>query len=146
MFKLFVFVIVTAVIEVAILFVQRNKQSPVKEDPMALPYQARRVDEPGFNYIPGRQTYDDKSKRYVIDWKYEWEYQGKKHSIMVCDNPNSQYEHYMATFPDEIGITIHKKTGKYYVSKVQKAQSRRSLWTLFMSMLLGWIITNMLIR
>ncbi|MBQ1321158.1 MAG: hypothetical protein IIY53_05865 [Solobacterium sp.] len=146
MLELFVFVIVTVIIEITILSVQKNKQEPVEEDPMALPYKARRVEEPEFNYIPGRQTYDDKSRRYVIDWKYAWEYQGKKHSIMVCNNPNSQYEHYMPTFPDEINITIHKETGKYYISKVQKAQSRRSLWTLLISMLLGWVITNMLIR
>ncbi|MBR2668919.1 MAG: hypothetical protein IKE36_03875 [Solobacterium sp.] len=146
MLKLFVFVIVTVVIELFILYSQRNKQPSVTEDPMALSYKAYRVDEPGFNYIPGRQTWDDKSKRYVIDWKYEWEYQGEKHSIMVCNNPNSQYEHYMSSFPDEINITIHKETGKHYVSKVQRAQSRQSLWTLLLSLLLGWIVTNMLIR
>ena len=146
MLKLFVFTIVTVIIELAILFAQKNMKGPVKEDPMALQYKAHRVDEPSFNYTPGRQTYDDKSKRYVIDWKYEWEYQGEKHSIMVCNNPNSQYEHYMATFPDEINLTIHKETGKHYISKVQRAQSRASLWTLLVSMLLGWIITNTLIK
>jgi hypothetical protein len=52
----------------------------------------------------------------------------------------------MATFPEEINITIHKETGKYYVSKVKRAQSRRSLWTLLASMLLGRIIANMLVR
>lgn len=144
--RLFVFAVSSVIIEAFILTRQKNKALPVQEDPMALSYKARKVDEPSFNYIPGRTTYDEKSKRYVTDWKYEWEYKGKKHNMMFCDNPNSQYEHYLTVFPDEIDITIHKETGKYYVSRTVRAQKRQNLRTLLISAILGWIISGILVR
>lgn len=146
MLKLIVFALIAVCIEVILLARDKNQDKPVKEDPMALPYTAYRVDEPGFGYIPGRSTYNEKTKRYVTDWKYEWEYQGKKHTMMVSDDQFSQYEHYMAEFPEETGITIHKKTGKYYVSKSTRAASRHSLFILLFSMVLSWIITSMIFR
>ena len=146
MVRFIAFAVLAVIIELFLLMAAKNKSEPVEKDPMALPYKAHKVNEPSFNYIPGRQTYDDKSKRFVIDWKYEWDYQGKNHSMMFCDNPNSQYEHYMAVFPEEIDITIHKETGNYYVSKEQRAASRESLWTLLVSMVLSWVITGLIFK
>lgn len=146
MLRLIVFVIIAACIEAFMLVRRNNQMGSVKKDPMAIPYKATKVEEPSFNYIPGRTTYDDKSGRFVTDWKYEWEYKGKKHTMMVCDNPNSQYEHYMTVFPDEIDITIHKETGKYYVDKVTRSKSRSSLLILVIAMGLSWIITGLIFR
>ncbi len=95
-------------------------------------------------YIPGRSIFDDKSGRVVTDWKYEWEYQGKRHTIMFCDNPNSQYEHYLMTFPDEVDITINKKTGKYYVSKIRRAAGFRSLMLILIPVIISLIITSLI--
>lgn len=143
--KLIVFTLIAAAAEIAILVIEKHQNGSVKikEDPMALPYKAYKVTEPDFNYVPGRTTYDEKSKRFVTDWKYEWEYQGKKHSMMFCDDPNNQWAHYLMTFPDEIDITIHRATGKYYVSKVVRAHKRNELATLIASMVISYIITNM---
>ncbi len=146
MMRFIVFVVLTVVLEVLLLSREKSHPSEVKEDPMALPYKAHRVDEPSFGYIPGRSTYDDKSGRYVIDWKYEWEYQGKKHIMMFCDNPNSQWEHYLSTFPEEIDITIHKNTGNHYVSKTVRAAGARSLVQLLVPALISWIVTGLLFK
>ena len=145
MVKLIVFTLIAAAIEVVLLVAGKNSRTAEKTDPMAVRYIAHKVTEPSFNYIPGRQTYDEKSKRYVIDWKYEWEYQGKRHSMMFCDNPCSQYEHYLTVFPDEIEIIIHRETGKYYVPTTHRAASRNSLATLLVSMLLSWVITSLIL-
>ena len=77
------------------------------------------------------------------DWKYEWEYEGKKHSIMYSDNPNSQWEHHMSTFPEEITVTVHKKTGTYYIPKNVRAQGNKSLVSLAVSLIISTIIVNM---
>lgn len=143
--RLIAFVIIAVVIEVPLLLKARNTSGREQEDPMVLPYKARKVTEPSFNYIPGRSTYDDKSGRFVTDWKYEWEYRGKKHSMMFCDNPNSQYEHYLMVFPDEIDITIHRETGKYYVSKTVRTAGRRNLWILLIAVAASWFITGLLL-
>ena len=73
--KLIVFTLIAAAVEIAILVIEKHQNGSVKikEDPMALPYKAYKVTEPDFNYVPGRTTYDEKSKRFVTDWKYEWE-------------------------------------------------------------------------
>lgn len=144
--RFIVFIVITAVLEIILLVRDRKDPPEVREDPLALRYKAKRVDEPSFGYIPGRSTYDDKSKRYVIDYRYEWEYQGKKHSMMFCDNPNSQYEHYLSTFPEEIDITINRNTGKYYISKTVRKAGFRSLMQLLIPALISWIITGWIFR
>lgn len=146
MLRFIVFVLLAAVMELLLLIRDRKRNAAEKEDPMALPVTAYKVTEPGFNYIPGRSTYNEKTGRYVTDWKYEWEYRGAKHSMMFCDDHFSQYEHYLPAFPDEIRITIHKETGKYYVSKTVRAAGRRSLFILLAPMVLSWIITGLIFR
>ena len=95
MFKLTLICLVAAVIEAIQMVVIKKDFFCGKQDPNAVTWTAHRDDVPAFNYIPGRTTYDDKHGRYVADWRYKWEYRGKEHTIRVCDNPNSQYEHYM---------------------------------------------------
>lgn len=140
--KLLVFALIAVIIEVPLAL--RAKDAPIEKDPMAVPYKAKRVDEPGFGYIPGRSVYDEKAGRSVTDWKYEWEYMGKKHHIMFCDDPGSQYEHYMATFPDEIDITIHKRTGRYYKSREMRRRSRNALLTFIIPVAIAWCLTSVL--
>ena len=146
MAKFIIFILIAAGIEVAMLIGEKRRNIALPADPAALPYKARRVDEPSFGYIPGRSTYNEKTQRYVTDWKYEWEYRGEKHTMMFCDDHFSQYEHYLATFPEEIDITIHKETGKYYVSKTARAASRKSFLTLIIPIVLSWIITSMIFK
>ena len=62
---------------------------------------------------------------------------------MVCDNSNSQYEHYMATFPEEITLTIHKDTGKYYILQNVRARKKKYLLSLAVSLIIGAYIVNM---
>jgi hypothetical protein len=132
-----------AVIEALQMIVVSKDYYEGKPDPDAITWTAHKDHKPAFNYIPGRSTYDDKHKRYVTDWRYEWEYKGRTHTIMVCDNPNSQYEHYMATFPETVTLTIHKDTGKYYVPKNERARKRKYLLSLAISFLAGVCIVNM---
>ena len=142
--KLVVFTVIAVIIELVLITGEKRRNVSPKPDPLALPYKAHRVDEPSFGYIPGRQTYDEKAKRYVIDWKYEWEYQGTTHTMMFCDNPFSQWENYLTTFPEEIDITINKNTGKHYVSKTARAASRSSLAKLLISLFLSGVITSII--
>ena len=143
MFKLTLICLVAAVIEAIQMLVIKKDFFYGKQDPNAVTWTAHRDDVPAFNYIPGRTTYDDKHGRYVADWRYKWEYRGKEHTIRVCDDPNSQYEHYMVTFPEEITLTIHRDTGKYYVPKNEKARGRKYLLSLVISFLAGAFIVNM---
>lgn len=143
MFKLILICLVAAVVEAAQMLLIKKDYFDGKSDPDAIAWTAHKDNVPAFNYIPGRTTYDDKHKRYVTDWRYKWEYKGKEHTIMVCDNPNSQYEHYMVTFPEEITLTIHRNTGKYYVPKNEKARGRKYLLSLVISFLAGAFIVNM---
>ena len=143
--KLILICLVGAIIEVLQMVLIKKGYFLGKPDPDAVTVVAHKVHEPSFNYIPGRQTYDDKSGRDVIDWKYEWEYGGKKHSIMYCNNPNSQYEHYMSTFPEEITVTIHKKTGTYYIPRNVRAQGNKYLASLAVSLIISTVIVNMFI-
>jgi hypothetical protein len=146
MLRFIAFVLLSAAMELLLLIRNKKRNAAEEEDPMALPCTAYKVKEPDFNYIPGRTTYDEKSGRYVTDWKYEWTYQGVKHTMMFCDNPGSQYEHYIPTFPDELRITIHKKTGNFYVSKTVRAAKSRSLFILLVPMAVSWIITGLIFR
>ena len=143
MFKLILICLVAAVIEAIQMVVIKKDFFCGKQDPNAVTWTAHRDDVPAFNYIPGRTTYDDKHGRYVADWRYKWEYRGKEHTIRVCDNPNSQYEHYMMTFPETITLTIHRDTGKYYVPKNERARGGKYLFSLFISLLAGAFIVNM---
>ena len=146
MLRFIVFALLAAAMEVFLLLRDKNRNAAEEEDPMALLCTAYKVTEPGVNYTPGRSTWDEKSGRFVTDWRYEWTYQGIKHYMMFCDNPNSQYEHYIPTFPDELRITIHKKTGNFYVSKPVRAAKRRSLFILLAPMAVSWIITGLIFR
>lgn len=141
MFKFVLIFVIAAVIEAIQMVVIKDSFFEGESDPDAIPYMAHRVDFPSFGYIPGRTTYDEKHGRNVTDYKYEWEYQGKRHTINVTDNPNSQYEHYMSTFPEEISITINRKTGKYYVAKNVKSRGYKYLLTLAVSLLISYFIT-----
>ena len=143
--KLILICLVGAIIEALQMVLIKKGYFLGKPDLDAVTVIAHKVHEPGVNYIPGRQTYDDKSGRYVIDWKYEWEYEGKKHSIMYCNNPNSQYEHYMSTFPEEITVTIHKKTGTYYIPRNVRAQGKKYLASLVVSLIISTVIVNIFI-
>lgn len=80
--KLMLICLIGAIIEVLQMVLIDKSYFLGKPDPDAVTVIAHKVHEPGFNYIPGRQTYDDKSGRYVTDWKYEWEYEGK--NIRSC--------------------------------------------------------------
>ena len=146
MLRFIAFVLLSAAMELLLLIRDKKRNAAEEEDPMALPCTACKVNEPGFNYTPGRTTWNEKSGRYVTDWKYEWTYQGTKHTMMFCDDPGSQYEHYIPVFPDELRITIHKKTGKYYVSKGIRSSRRRSLFILLVPMAVSWIITGLIFR
>lgn len=144
MYKLMLTFLIAAVIEALQMMLIKKDYFEGKDDPNALTYIAHRVDKPSFNYIPGRTTYDEEHGRYVADWKYEWEYKGKKHTIRVCDDPNSQYEHYMLTFPEEITLTIHKGTGKYYVPKNERARKRKYLLSLAISLIISYFLTSLI--
>lgn len=146
MLRFIVFALLAAAMELFLLLRDRNRNAAEEEDPMALSCTACKVNEPGFNYTPGRTTWNEKSGRYVTEWKYEWTYQGTKHTMMFCDDPDSQYEHYIPVFPEELRITIHKKTGKFYVSKPARAAKRRSFFILMVPMILSWIITGLIFR
>lgn len=141
--KLILICLIGAIIEAIQMVLIDKSYFLGKPDPDAVTVTAHKVHEPGFNYIPGRQTYDDKSKRYVIEWKYEWEYEGKKHSIMYSDNPNGQWELHMSTFPEEITVTVHKKTGTYYIPRNVRAQGNKYLLSLAVSLIISAIIVNM---
>ena len=141
--KLILICLIGAIIEVLQMVLIDKSYFLGKPDPDAVTVTAHKVHEPSFNYIPGRQTYDDKSRRYVIEWKYEWEYEGKKHSIMYSDNPNSQWELHMSTFPEEIAVTVHKKTGTYYIPRNIRAQGNKYLLSLAVSLIISAIIVNM---
>lgn len=141
--KLILICLIGAIIEAIQMVLIDKNYFLGKPDPDAVTVIAHKVHEPSFNYIPGRQTYDDKSKRYVTDWKYEWEYEGKKHSIMYSDNPNNQWERHMSTFPEEITVTVHKKTGTFYIPKNVRAQGNKYLLSLAVSLIISTIIVNM---
>lgn len=141
--KLILICLIGAILEVIQMVLIDKSYFLEKPDPDAITVTAHKVHEQSFNYIPGRQTYDDKSKRYVTDWKYEWEYEGKKHSIMYSDNPNSQWKLHMSTFPEEITVTVHKKTGTYYIPRNVRAQGNKYLLSLAVSLIISTIIVNM---
>lgn len=67
----------------------------------------------------------------------------KKDYFYGKQDPNSQYEHYMMTFPETITLTIHRDTGKYYVPKNERARGGKYLFSLFISLLAGAFIVNM---
>ena len=145
MLKIILFLLIAAGIEALQMITIKKSYYEGKSDPNVITYVAHKVRTPSFNYIPGRTTYDEKSERYVTDWKYEWEYQGKRHTIMFCDNPNSQYEHYMSTFPDDITITIHKETGKYYVAKNLRSRGTKYLLSIFISLIVSYFVTGLIL-
>ena len=70
---------------------------------------------------------------------------GEKHTMMTVDNPFDQWEYYLPTFPEEITITISRKTGKLYKDKGKKKVLRKYLLTLLAAMILGAIVTAIIL-
>ena len=126
MLKIILFFVIAAVIEVIQMTVLRNPHSNEKADP------------------------DEKSGRNVSSYKYVWEYQGKKHSITLCDSNFNQWEPYIGDFagrPDfvpEINIAVNRNTGKYYIPKYVRERKRNDLLSLIISVAVSWLIVNMI--
>ena len=136
---------ITAVIEFILLMTFRDRLNAHREDPDALSYTAHKDLDESIGYFPGKTYYDEKSKRFVTMYRYKWEYMGKKHTMMTVDNPFDQWEHYLPNFPEEITITISKKTGKLYKDKGKKKVLRKYLLTLLAAMILGAIVTAIIL-
>lgn len=134
------YLILTAIIELILVMAFRDKLNARKEDPNALSYTAYKDYDETLGYSPGMSHYDDKHGRYVTTYRYKWEYLGKKHKVMFTDDPNNQWEHYLATFPEEITITINRNTGKLYRDKGEIAVTRKYLLTLLASFVMAAII------
>ena len=134
------YLLVTAVIEFILMMTFRDKLNAHEEDPDALSYTAHKDYDETLGYFPGKSVYDDKHGRYVTMYRYKWEYQGKLHRVMFTDDPNNQWEHYLMTFPEEITITINRKTGKLYQDKGEKAVLHKYLLTLAASFVIAAII------
>lgn len=136
---------ITAVIEFILLMTFRDRLNAHREDPDALSYTAHKDLDESIGYFPGKTYYDEKSKRFVTMYRYKWEYMGKKHTMMTVDNPFDQWEHYLPNFPEEITITISRKTGKLYKDKGKKEVLRKYLMTLLAAMILGAIVTAIIL-
>jgi len=134
------YLMVTAVIELVLVMTLRDKLNAHEDDPDALSYIAHKDYDETLGYFPGKSFYDDKHERSVTMYRYEWEYLGKKHSVMCTDNPNNQWEHYLPTFPEEISITINKRTGKLYRDKGQRSVLHKYLLVLAASFVIAAII------
>lgn len=134
------YLFVTAVIEFILVMTFRDKLNAHEEDPNALKYTAHKDYDETLGYFPGKSFYDDKHGRNVTMYRYKWEYLGKKHSVMFTDNPNNQWEHYPMTFPEEITITINRKTGKLYRDKGERAVLYKYLLTVAASFVIAAII------
>lgn len=134
------YLIVTAIIEFILMMTFRDKLNAHKEDPNALSYTAHKDYDETLGYFPGKTYYDDKHNRYVTMYRYKWEYLGKTHKVMLTDDPNNQWEHYLTTFPEEITITINRKTGRLYRDKGQQAVLHKYLLTLLASFVIAAII------
>lgn len=139
-FGMLAYLMVTAVIEIILVMAFRDRLNAHKEDPDALSYIAHKDYDETLGYFPGKSFYDDKHERYVTMYRYKWEYLGKRHSVMFTDNPNNQWEHYLSTFPEEITITINKRTGKLYRDKGQRAVLHKYLLVLAASFVIAAII------
>lgn len=143
MLKTILFFLIAAVIEVIQMTVLSNPHSNEKADPDAVVVTAYRGDS-----FP--DVYDEKSGRNVSSYKYVWEYQGKEHSITLCDSNFNQWEPYIGDFagrPDfvpEINITVNRNTGKYYIPKYVRERKRNDLLSLIISVAVSWLIVNMI--
>lgn len=145
MARFIVVMVVAVVIEALQMILIKDSYFKGKPDPDAIKVTAYKNHEPRINYIPGSHDYDEKHKRYVTLWEYCWEYKGKKHTIRCSDDPNNQHqwlEHYMPTFPEEAQVTINKNTGKYYMPKNVRAQSRKYFLSLIISLVISYFITG----
>lgn len=134
------YLVLTAVIELILVMAFRDKLNAHEEDPNALSYTAYKDYDETLGYSPGMSYYDDKHGRYVTAYRYKWEYLGKKHKVMFTDDSNNQWEHYLATFPEEITITINRNTGKLYRDKGERGVTRKYLLTLLASFVIAAIV------
>ncbi|MBR4462582.1 MAG: hypothetical protein IKS51_08395 [Erysipelotrichaceae bacterium] len=146
MLKFVLVFLLAAVIEAVQMMLINKNYFEGEKDPEALEYIAHRIDTPSFGYVPGRSSYDEKHGRHVREYKYEWEYQGKKHTLWASDNPSCRYERYVETLPEDITITIHKKTGKCYVPKNEKARAIKYLLTMAVSLVISYFIVSLFIK
>ena len=143
MLKIILFFVIAAVIEVIQMTVLGNPHANEKADPDAVVVTAYR----GASFP---DVYDEKSGRNVSSYKYVWEYQGKEHSITLCDSNFNQWEPYIGDFagrPDfvpEINITVNRNTGKYYIPKYVRERKRNDLLSLVISAVVSWLIVNMI--
>lgn len=134
------YLVVTAIIEFILVMTFRDKLNARKEDPNALSYTAYKDYDETIGYYPGKSWYDEKHGRYVSMCRYKWEYMGKTHKAMFTDDPFNQWEHYLSTFPDEISVTINRKTGKLYKDKGERSVTRKYLLTLLASFVIAAIV------
>ena len=143
MLKMILFFVIAAVIEVVQMTVLNKPKSSEKADPNAVVVTAYRD-------TPFPDVYDEKAGRTVSSYKYVWEYQGKKHSITLCDSHGRQWEHCISDFagrPDfvpEINITVNRNTGKYYVPENIRARKRSDILSLVISVAVSWVIVSMI--
>ena len=142
MLKIILFFVIAAVIEVIQMTVLSKPHINEKADPDAVVVTAYR----GASFP---DVYDEKEGRNVSSYKYVWEYQGKEHSITLCDSNFNQWERYIGDFagrPDfvpEINITVNRNTGKYYVPKNVRERKRNDLPSLVISAAVSWFIVSM---
>ena len=143
MLKIILFFVIAAVIEIIQMTVLSKPHINGKADPDAVVVTAYR----GASFP---DVYDEKSGRNVSSYKYVWEYQGKEHSITLCDSNFNQWEPYIGDFagrPDfvpEIKITVNRNTGKYYIPKYVRERKRNDLLSLVISAVVSWLIVNMI--
>lgn len=135
------FFLIAAVIEIIQMTVLKAPEQKEKTDPNAVVVTAYRD-------TPFPSVYDEKAKRIVSSYRYVWEYQGKKHSMTLCDYSGNQWEHCISEFagrPDfvpEIKMTVNRNTGKYYISKEMRERKRNDLLSLVISLAASWVIVN----
>lgn len=145
MLKIILFFVIAAAIEaVQMIACSRSKAGEwPKADPDAVVVTAYRD-------VPFPDVYNKKAGRSVSSYKYVWEYQGKKHSITLCDYNGDQWTPYIGSFagrPDfvpELRITVNKNTGKYYIPRAVRERKREDLLSLVISAAVSWMIVNMI--
>lgn len=143
MLKIILFFVIAAVIEALQMTVLSKPHIDKKADPDAVVVTAYRD-------APFPDVYNEKAGRSVSSYKYVWEYQGKKHSITLCDYNGDQWTPYIGSFagrPDfvpELRITVNRNTGKYYIPRAVRERKREDLLSLVISVAVSWMIVNMI--
>ena len=142
--KLILFFAIMAVIEVIQIVVLERPEQEEKPDPDAVVVTAYRD-------TPFPSVYDEKAKRFVTSYRYVWEYQGKKHSMTLCDYNGGRREHCISEFagrPDfvpEIEVTVNRNTGKYYIPGEVGKRKKNDLLSMVVSLSLIWVIVTVIL-